>query len=178
MESEFNIIYERSRRSRGISISVRPGGEVHVRFPLLGLQRTAEKFVAKKAEWIRKTVARRKEMIALPKSSKKHFLAHKESARKLILERLEHFNIQYGFSWKAVRIGRQKSRWGSCSRRGTLSFNYHLLFLPSEIRDYVVVHELCHLKEFNHSKNFWNEVARTIPEWKNLRKELKKYQAN
>ena len=116
-------------------------------------------------------------MIALPKATKKHYAEHKEKARGVIAGRVGHFSFRYGFKWKSIRIGRQKSRWGSCSHRGTLSFNYLLHFLPEELRDYVVVHELCHLKEMNHSENFWNLVAEEMPEWKKLRKELKRYQA-
>lgn len=91
-----------------------------------------------------------------------------------ILERLEFWNRVYGFSWKSVAIRNQKTRWGSCSRRGTLSFNYRLILLAPELLDYVVVHELCHLKEFNHSRAFWELVGRGIPDWRARRAELKK----
>lgn len=176
MKSEYEIEYIRSRRSRGISVVVQPGGKVLVRFPFFSTRKSAEKFLEKKKNWIGKAVARRKDMIVLPNPTKSHFLSHKETARKLIIDRLAYFNIQYRFTWQMVRMGRQKSRWGSCSRHGTLSFNYLLLFLPPALLDYVVVHELCHLKEFNHSEKFWDLVAKTIPEWRKLRKELKRYQ--
>jgi predicted metal-dependent hydrolase len=67
----------------------------------------------------------------------------------------------------------QRSRWGSCSRKGNLNFNYKLIQLPQELADYIVVHELCHLKQFNHSHAFWNLIAETIPNHIELRKILK-----
>ena len=71
-----------------------------------------------------------------------------------------------------ITIRDQKSRWGSCSSRGTLSFNYKLVFAPPKVLDYVVVHELCHLKHLNHSKAFWGEVARYLPDYKDRKKKL------
>jgi len=177
MENGFEITYERSRRARSISISVKPGGKVLVRFPFFAAQKTAERFAEAKKEWIMKAVAKSKDKIALPKATDKHYRGHREEARRRISERLEHFNLHYGMKWQGVRIGRQKSRWGSCSKRGVLSFSYSLIFLPAELLDYVVIHELCHLKEFNHSQNFWNLVAESAPGWKKHRALLRKYRA-
>lgn len=99
---------------------------------------------------------------------------HKEAARALVLSRLAHWSGAYDVSWTSVSIRNQKTRWGSCSKRGGLSFNYRLALIPMHLADYVIVHEMCHLKEFNHSKNFWDLVARTIPDWRVRRAELKK----
>lgn len=103
----------------------------------------------------------------------KHYLTHKETARAFIHGRLVVFNTHYGFSYKRVFIKNQKSCWGSCSEHGNLNFNYKLLFLPSHIADYVIIHELCHLAELNHSPRFWSLVAQRCPEYKTCRKELK-----
>ncbi len=70
-------------------------------------------------------------------------------------------------------IKNHKTRWGSCSELGNLNFNYKLIFLPDAIVDYIVVHEICHLIEFNHSQDFWRLVARTIPNFRELRHELR-----
>lgn len=177
MDFPAGIRYEESARSRGVTITVRPGGEVVVRHARHFQCRRAEEFVATKSGWILRSIARQKDKIPLPRATTKHFEEHKEKSREKIAERLAHFAPQYGFSWKSVRIGRQKSRWGSCSLRGVLSFNYLLMFMPAELLDYVVVHELCHLKEHNHSTRFWNLVAQEMPDWKRLRKELRKYQS-
>ena len=86
---------------------------------------------------------------------------------------IEMDNAYYKFEYGRVNIRDQKSRWGSCSRQGNLNFNYRLLFLNSAVRDYVIVHELCHLKEFNHSSRFWELVSRQTPDYKILRNQLK-----
>lgn len=105
--------------------------------------------------------------------SRLQYLRHKEKTRRLVHSRLAFFNQHYGLAWRRVAIKDQRSRWGSCSVRANLNFNYRLIFLPLELVDYVVVHELCHLREMNHGPAFWALVAETVPDWKRLRRELK-----
>lgn len=102
------------------------------------------------------------------------YLKHKEEAREFVRARLEYFNTFYNFKWKRIAIKNHKSRWGSCSKKGNLNFNYRLVLLPQHLADYIVVHELCHLEEFNHSERFWALVERTIPDWRKRRAELQK----
>jgi len=106
-----------------------------------------------------------------------HYLAHKESVRALITERVRYFNTHYGLSVGKIAIRNQRSRWGSCSKKGNLNFNYRLAFLPEELRDYVIVHEICHIKEFNHSRNFWDLVAQQVPEHRALNRQLREVTA-
>ena len=106
-------------------------------------------------------------------ASHSSFHLHKKVALELCHARLAHFNSFYNLSYKKVSIKNQTSRWGSCSRRGNLNFNYRIALLPPEIADYIIVHELCHLGEFNHSKKFWDLVAKTVPDWNKLRAQLK-----
>ncbi len=108
------------------------------------------------------------------KRSRKDFEEKKELARALVQEKVVYFNTFYQFNIKAIRIRNTTSRWGSCSSKGNLNFNYGIVYLPPELVDYIVVHELCHLKEFNHSKNFWNLVGEVIPDYKVRRMRLKK----
>ena len=108
----------------------------------------------------------------------KHYLKHKEAARALVLERLEHFNQYYDYSWNRVAIRNQRRCWGSCTELGNLNFSYRLLFLPEELRDYIIVHELCHLKELNHSPRFWALVAEVLPEYKTHKKDLRTFERN
>ena len=105
----------------------------------------------------------------------KHYRAHKEAARELVLSRLAHFNAHYQFSYNRVAIRNQRRCWGSCTSLQNLNFSYRLLFLPPELADYVIVHELCHLAELNHSQNFWARVAETIPEYQLHRSALRAY---
>ena len=103
----------------------------------------------------------------------KHYLTHKEVARALVHARLSHYNQFYNFEFRRVAIRNQRRCWGSCTALKNLNFNYKLLFLPPELCDYIIVHELCHLEELNHSSRFWNLVAQTLPNYKSHRKTLK-----
>src|SRR3989344_4944712 len=99
-----------------------------------------------------------------------HYLLHKEHARALILGKVNHFSGLYGCTLNKIFIKNQRTCWGSCSKKGNLNFNYKILFLPEKAQDYIIVHEVCHLKEFNHSKRFWDLVAKTIPDYLEIRR--------
>ena len=105
--------------------------------------------------------------------NKKHYLKHRENAREITAERIKYFSNTHGFECNRVSIRNQKTRWGSCSTKGNLNFNYKILFLEPEMRDYIIVHELCHLKEFNHSRKFWMLVEKILPDYLEIKKELK-----
>ena len=94
-------------------------------------------------------------------------------AKQIAQERIDYFNQFYKFRYNKVFIKDQKTRWGSCSSKGNLSFNYRIAVLAKELQDYLIVHELCHLKQFNHSKEFWNLVQQTIPNYRELHAKLK-----
>ena len=113
------------------------------------------------------------------------YIKYKEIARTLIYAKLVKYNNIYSlkisediskhfFKYNRVAIRDQSSRWGSCSSKGNLNFNYRLALLSERHSDYIVVHELCHLKEMNHSSRFWNLVEQGIPDYKNIRSEIKK----
>lgn len=109
----------------------------------------------------------------LSKGSQADYEKYKSAAYFLVKKRLEYFSIIYGFKYNKFSIKNQATRWGSCSKKGSLNFNYQVFKLAPKLADYIIVHELCHLKEFNHSKRFWGLVAETIPNYLELRKELK-----
>lgn len=96
-----------------------------------------------------------------------------DKALKYIPERVAHFARIIGVDYGRITIRNQKTRWGSCSSKGNLNFNCLLMMTPPEVIDYVVVHELCHRKEMNHSKAFWNEVEKVMPDYKAYIKWLK-----
>jgi len=108
-----------------------------------------------------------------PKKVGVFYYKHKEEARVLVLERILFWNKIYNFKYGRVSIKNQKTRWGSCSLKGNLNFSYKLIFLPSHLVDYVIVHELCHLKEFNHGANFWKLVSDALPDCQKNKRELK-----
>lgn len=106
------------------------------------------------------------------RTSKVDYEKHKESSRALVTRKISEFNNFYNFKFNKIAIRNQRSRWGSCSKRGNLNFNYRLALIPDELVNYVIVHELCHLGEFNHSQKFWDLVAQTLPNHIELRKKL------
>lgn len=105
--------------------------------------------------------------------SYKEYLAFREEARAFVHERIAFWNEHYACEIKRVAIRNSRSRWGSCSLRGNLNFSYKVLFLPPALADYIIVHELCHLREFSHSPVFWAHVAETLPNHKALRRHLR-----
>lgn len=168
----------RSARARQLRLSVHPNSQVFVSVPKRISLETAHTWVKEKAPWIWQ-VSRR-----LEKQSAKFdttgvkqptFAASKNRAKKTIVERVKFWNEQYQFLFNKITIKDSSSRWGSCSKDKNLNFNYRLLFLPEELLDYVVVHELCHLKELNHSKKFWGLVAMAVPDYWERRRELGRY---
>jgi predicted metal-dependent hydrolase len=169
-----------SVRARSLRITVHPDGRVVVTKPLRMSEVQVERFVEKHTDWIerrRTSFLKRGAPIALPVPHKnsKAYTEVRERARTLARTRLEFFNQFYDFSYTTISIRDQKTRWGSCSRRGNLSFNLRIALLPPELADYVIVHELCHTKEHNHSEKFWAQVERTLPHANVLRKKLHTY---
>ena len=100
---------------------------------------------------------------------------YREAAKEYIPKRVDYYIQFTGGTYERITIRDQKTRWGSCSSRGTLSFNWRLMLAPPSILDYVVVHELCHLTHMNHSREFWQAVEYVLPEYKQCRKWLREH---
>lgn len=134
------------------------------------------KFIKEKTGWILKKIRyfKRFKNIKISRFDKRHYLKHKKNALELAVERVEYFNKIFKFEYNRINVRNQKTRWGSCSIKRNLNFNYRILFLPPKPRDYIIVHELCHLEEFNHSRKFWKLVAETAPDYLETRKKLRK----
>lgn len=103
---------------------------------------------------------------------------YKKEARQVITDRVEQYSAATGLQVKAIRLSNAKQRWGSCSPKGYVNFSWRLIMAPLEIIDYVVVHELVHLKHHDHSKAFWQKVEQIIPDYKSRRKWLKENSHN
>ena len=164
-----------SDRAKTIRITIHHDGSVIVTKPKRANIENVEKFLILKSRWIFEKVEWFKNRSSLPilKSSKKEYLENKDKALQIAKYRIDYFNKYYNFQFKNITIKNQKTRWGSCSRKGNLNFNYKIALLPQDMADYIIVHELCHLKEFNHSKRFWDLVRETVPDYLSIRKKLK-----
>ena len=166
MQVEYKVI--RSKR-KTVAIQIHPDGSIIVRAPLKMPARDIHAFVEEKAAWIAKH---------LPKRDVTPFTAEEirelaEAALEDIPKRVQHYAPMVGVTYGRITIRSQRSRWGSCSSKGNLNFNCLLMLCPEEVRDYVVIHELCHLIEFNHSRRFWSLVEKQMPEYEVWKKWLK-----
>lgn len=170
----FNI--KRRARLRYVRLSIDRTGTLTLTAPKSYPFFLLKLFVTNKWSWILEKSEQKKNSQSLLaiKHTKAEINHYKKLTKNLVLERLEYYRQFYTFSFKNISVRDQKSRWGSCSSRGNLNFNYRLSLLPPELADYIIVHELCHLKEMNHSRNFWQLVAKAVPNYKQLKKELKK----
>lgn len=175
------LTYElrRHHRARRISVSIRSGrdgsGRIVLTVPRRGSARAGEAFLREHAEWVMDQVARfvsRESFI--PRTDEREYRRRRAEAGVFIREKVRYWSGVYGFRHAGVTIRDQSSRWGSCSSKGRLSFSWRLLLLPERYADYVVVHELCHLAEFNHSPRFWVLVAREIPEYRDIARALRR----
>ena len=168
----------RSNR-KTVAIQVNSDLSVTVRAPRSASEKDIEEILKKKEAWISKHIEKIKEakerFEAEPteKLTREKVIALAEEALKVIPERVEYFAKVIGVTYGKITIRNQKTRWGSCSSKGNLNFNCLLMLAPPEELDYVVVHELCHRKQMNHSKAFWLEVEKVLPNYKEVRKWLK-----
>ena len=168
-------MYELIRSNRKtIALQIKGDGRIIVRAPLRMAARDIQRFVDSKAAWIEKHLGiqqRRKPVEADFTLEQLQQLA--DAAKSDLPQRVARFAALVGVTYGRITIRAQKSRWGSCSSKGNLNFNCLLMLCPEEVREYVVVHELCHRKELNHSPRFWAEVEKVLPGYKVQRKWLK-----
>lgn len=166
-----------SRRARRMRIAVYCDSSVVLTLPFGFKELAAEKFIKQKLHWIVKSLNyfrpfRNRVVI---KSGRREYIKYRVAALELAKAKVFQWNKFYNFVHNRINIKNQTTRWGSCSKKGSLNFNYKIVHLPEALVDYLVVHELCHLKEFNHSRSFWHLVGQTMPDYKNLRQELKSF---
>lgn len=183
-----------SRTTKRLRLAIRADGSILVTAPTALRQNVVEKFILQKTEWIlgkldyfcklsrnfensRDPLTRsfkpKESNSQTAAQSKAQYLKHKQVAQKLAEAKVTQFNQVYKFEYNKISIKNQKTRWGSCSKKGNLNFNYKIALLTERQAEYIVVHEICHLGEFNHSAKFWNLVARTIPEYLEIRRQIR-----
>ncbi len=175
-EQKIRYTLRKSRRAKRARLTINCEGNLTVTLPRFFFfgESAAENFIRAKAVWILQKINYFKKY---PKyffrGSRRDFQKYKSQAKQLAKEKVAFFNRFYDFRYQKITIRNQKTRWGSCSRRGNLSFNYKIALLPEEMADYIIVHELCHLGEFNHSAAFWRLVAQTVPNYKTIIKKIR-----
>jgi len=230
IEGVGNIIFRKNKRSKNISISMRPGREIMVTFPWFVSYSSAKKVAEQKREWIKKHQPKIEaienqwtvftENTTFNTRTKKLIITrHNESSIKTTLtenaiticypdknniqsphiqqsikacitesmrieakeylpKRVKFLANKYNFSYQNVYIKNNKTLWGSCSGANNINLNLHLIRLPEHLIDYIIIHELCHTREKNHGKNFWNLMDSILGNARSLSKELKKYSIN
>ena len=166
---QYSII--RSDR-KTIAIQIQPDGNVVVRAPKRMRMEEIKRFVESKAEWIEKHLSNRT-TFNQEKLTDQEMKMLREKARAVVTEKVQYYAPLVGVTYNQIAIRAQHTRWGSCSSKGNLNFNCLLALVPTEVLDYIVVHELCHLKELNHSDCFWDEVGKILPDYKTRKKWLK-----
>ena len=163
---------------RTISIELKSPEELIIRAPFRMSRRAIDKFLKEKEGWIISHAARLKEREKRAASvaetiTKEELLLLKMQAKQVLPEKVAFYASKIGVAYGQISIRAQKTRFGSCSAKGNLNFNCLLMKMPPEIVDYVVVHELCHRKQMNHSALFWKEVEKVMPDYRIRRKWLK-----
>ncbi len=179
---EFTYRFVRSER-RSISVEIGESG-LTVRAPKRAPQKDIEQFLKSRQHWILahyEAMLEKQKKIAAETGSnlsdiQKNALEvrYRELAREHLTKRADYYADLYHVSYRRITIREQKTRWGSCSSRGTLSFNWRLILAPPTVMDYVVAHEICHLKHMDHSPAFWAEVEKSLPDYQKYRLWLKK----
>ena len=178
--TEYQLI--RSSR-RTIAIQISPDGRVTVRAPQRCSKAVIENFVLEKQDWIeqKQLELKRKQQEREARREKQmpwteaDYQKARELARTVFTQKTALYASLMGVSYGRISIRDQKTRWGSCSGKGNLNFNWRLILAPEAVRDYVVVHELAHRKEMNHSSKFWGIVEAVLPDYRRQRLWLKQY---
>ena len=171
---EYKVI--RSNR-RTIGLEVKGDGQVIVRAPIKLAESEIQRFIEQHEDWIKKhlEMAKQKRESRPPAEmlTPAQIQELAEQALEVIPRRVAYYAPKVGVTYGKITIRNQKSRWGSCSSKGNLNFNCLLMLAPPEVLDSVVVHELCHRKEMNHSDRFYKEVLRVFPDYRKCNKWLK-----
>lgn len=154
-----------------LAVQIRADGTVIARAPLRMPKDRILCFLSEKASWIRMQQGRMQEREKMRQQARIHLDAAQEKelrerAKSVLAQRTAYFARQIGVTYGRITVRDQKTRWGSCSQTGNLNFNFRLILAPLEVLDYVVVHELCHRRQMNHSAQFWQDVAQVLPDYR------------
>ncbi|MFA4942403.1 MAG: M48 family metallopeptidase [Patescibacteria group bacterium] len=164
------------KNNKNLRLAINSSGHLVASKPWYLTEKTLKNFILKNSQWIIEKMSQWQKIKETNpfRSNQKEYSTYKKQAERLIIKKVNDFNQAYQFKFSKITIRNQKTRWGSCSSRGNLNFNYKLVFLPERMINYIIVHELCHLRELNHSPRFWSLVAQNIPNYKIIQKDLQK----
>lgn len=162
--------------ARRYVIRVRPDGTVRVTVPRWGSRRHAELFAEQQRPWIERQRAKVRERAAHRVTySPEAVRAFRRQAACELPERLRRLAAHHGLLVSRISVRNQRSRWGSCSPSGHICLNWRLVLMPDAVRDYVLIHELMHLRRLDHSRHFWRLVAHACPGYENARQWLREH---
>ena len=171
-------ILKKSARAKRARISITKECKVVLTTPCVYPAFLAQRLIDTHRDWIQKKIQKIRESrsgdMRLYRYSREQYEKYREEARSFCRERVAFWAKQMQLEYNRIAIKDMKTRWGSCSSKKNLNFNYKILFLTDAQADYLIVHELAHLVEMNHSPAFWDIVAKYIPAYKHLRTELRK----
>lgn len=168
------LYFVRHRRARRYVLHVEPDGRVRVTIPRGGSHREANAFAQRHAGWI----TRQRERLARPLFSPDERNALRMRARAELPPRLLELATAHGLEVARVTIRNQRTRWGSCGRDGHITLNWRLVLMPASVRDYVLIHELMHLRRMDHSPKYWEFVAAACPDYRESRAWLRAHGAS
>lgn len=175
---KYSIKIIKSRR-KTIGMEIKPDLTVIIRAPYYAMQKDIDRFLEAHEDWLYRHLAKVKreneKRSQVKRLSEEEIIGLYKRAKQVLPQRVEHYARAIGVSYGRITIRRQKSRWGSCSSSGNLNFNCLLMLMPSEVIDAVIVHELCHRLEMNHSKRFYELVRAVYPEYDKWDKWLKEH---
>jgi len=174
MEIKYRIVKSSKRKHLGLEINEKG---LTVRVPKWATNSDVNRFLKQNEEWIYKNLEkfnkRKKEYEDIDKLTNEELSKLADAAMNYIPKRVEYYAKLIGVTYGRITIRNQKTRWGSCSSKGNLNFNCLLMLTPTEVIDSIVVHELCHRKEMNHSERFYNEVLKVYPDYYKWNKWIK-----
>lgn len=171
--TDFGYRVIRSGR-KTLAVEIKADGTITVRAPYGVKDGRIKAFLSEKSVWIEKHLEKLRSASEREKFSAPEIASLKTRAKRVLSERAAFYADKVGVSYGKITVRAQKTLWGSCTAKGNLSFNCLLMLFPESVYDYVVAHELCHIKYMNHSRAFWQEVERVMPDYKERRAFLKR----
>lgn len=170
---EIHYLIRKSNRAKRMRIAVFCNADVVITLPHTRTNLEAEKYLKEKSKWVLEKLDKFATTTTNNKPQTVDFEEGKELAGHLVKKIIKKHKKQLNCEYNSINIKDHKTKWGSCSKKGNLNFNYRIIFLKKKLAEYIVVHELCHLAEMNHSQKFWKLIEKALPNYKKLQEELK-----